>query len=135
MFLGKKILFLKKNFVSLKKITFEILWSEVWKVGFQFMLILGFLGMYFDAAVVFVTNSSLFFRLAVAILCPHRYWWYFSTRQGFYTNNLIIVTWIIKGWILIKTLFRSKPSFDQSTSFDQPQWLHQKLICFTLFKW
>ena len=25
--------------------------------------------MYFDAAVVFVTNSSLFFRLAVAILC------------------------------------------------------------------
>ena len=33
------------------------------------MLILGLLGMYFDAAVVFVTNSQLFFRLAVAILC------------------------------------------------------------------
>ena len=33
------------------------------------MLILGFLGMYFDAAVVFVTNSSLLFRLALAILC------------------------------------------------------------------
>ena len=33
------------------------------------MLILGLLGMYFDAAVVFVTKSSLFFRLAVAILC------------------------------------------------------------------
>ena len=33
------------------------------------MLILGLLGMYFDAAVVFFTNSSLFFRLAVAILC------------------------------------------------------------------
>ena len=32
------------------------------------MLILGLLGMYFDAAVVFVTNSSLLFRLAVAIL-------------------------------------------------------------------
>ena len=32
------------------------------------MLILGLLGMYFDAAVVFVTNSSLFFRLAAAIL-------------------------------------------------------------------
>ena len=32
------------------------------------MLILGLLGMYFDAAVVFVTKSSLFFRLAVAIL-------------------------------------------------------------------
>ena len=33
------------------------------------MLILGLLGMYFDAAVVFVTNSSILFRLAVAILC------------------------------------------------------------------
>ena len=31
--------------------------------------ILGLLSMYFDAVVVFVTNSSLFFRLAVAILC------------------------------------------------------------------
>ena len=37
-------------------------------MGFQFMLILGILGMYFDAAVVFVTKSSLLFRLAVAIL-------------------------------------------------------------------
>ena len=32
------------------------------------MLILVLLGMYFDAAVVFVMKSSLFFRLAVAIL-------------------------------------------------------------------
>ena len=31
--------------------------------------ILGLLGMYFDAVVVFVANSSLLFRLAVAILC------------------------------------------------------------------
>ena len=36
-------------------------------MGFQFMLILDLLGMYFDAAVVFVTNSSLFFRLAVVL--------------------------------------------------------------------
>ena len=27
------------------------------------------LGMYFDAAVVFITNFSLLFRLALAILC------------------------------------------------------------------
>jgi hypothetical protein len=33
------------------------------------MLILGLLGMYFDAAVVFVIKSSLLFSLAVAILC------------------------------------------------------------------
>ena len=32
------------------------------------MLILGLLGMYFDAGVVFVTNSTLLFRLAVAIM-------------------------------------------------------------------
>ena len=38
------------------------------KGGFQLMLILGLQGMYFDAAVVFVTKSYLFFRLAVAIL-------------------------------------------------------------------
>ena len=48
---------LKKYFLALKKNSFETLWSEVWKVGFQFMLILGLLGMYFDAAVVFVTKS------------------------------------------------------------------------------
>ena len=33
------------------------------------MLILGLLGMYFDVSVVFVTKSSLLFRLAVVILC------------------------------------------------------------------
>ena len=32
------------------------------------MQILGLFDMYFDAAVVFVTNSSLLFRLAMAIL-------------------------------------------------------------------
>ena len=36
------------------------------------MLILGLLGIYFDAAVVFFTKSSLFFRLAVAILCKQK---------------------------------------------------------------
>ena len=40
----------------------------VWKGEFQLIHILGLLGMYFDAVVVFVTNSSLLFRLAVAIL-------------------------------------------------------------------
>ena len=37
--------------------------------GFQLMLILGFLGMYFDAAVVFVTIQTLLLKFAVAILC------------------------------------------------------------------
>ena len=33
------------------------------------MQILGLLGIYFDTAVVFVTNSSLLFRLVMVILC------------------------------------------------------------------
>ena len=33
------------------------------------MQILGLLGIYFDAAVVFVTSHSLLFRLSLAILC------------------------------------------------------------------
>jgi hypothetical protein len=37
------------------------------------MLILGLLGMYFDAAVVFVTSQTLFLRLALAILCSDTY--------------------------------------------------------------
>ena len=53
----------------------------VWEGGFQMMQILGLLlGMYFDAAVVFATNFSLLFRLAMAIL-----WyipWYFSLANS-----------------------------------------------------
>ena len=37
--------------------------------GFQLIQILGLLGMYFDAVVVEVEKSLLFFRLALAILC------------------------------------------------------------------
>ena len=33
------------------------------------MQILGLLGMYFDAVVVFVTSHSILFRLALALLC------------------------------------------------------------------
>ena len=43
------------------------------KGGFQLMQILDLSGMYFDAAVVFVSNSSLLFRLALAILCLQKW--------------------------------------------------------------
>ena len=46
--------------------------KNVWKVGFQLMLILGLPGMYFDAVVVFVTSQTLLLRLAFAILCLAR---------------------------------------------------------------
>ena len=51
-----------------KKQFLKILWSEVWKGGFQLMQILVLLGMYFDAVVVFVTSQTILFRLALAIL-------------------------------------------------------------------
>ena len=53
-------LFLKKKFSSLKKTTFEMLWSEIWKGGFQLMLIL---------------DPKIFFKfLEISILwLPHFY--------------------------------------------------------------
>ena len=42
------------------------------------MQILDLLGMHFDAAIVFVTNSSLLFRFALAILC--------TLSDNFYDN-------------------------------------------------
>ena len=69
LFLGQTFFVPEKRIVSQKKDSSEILWSEVWKGGFQLMLIVGLLGMYFDAAVVFVTSQTLFLRLALAILC------------------------------------------------------------------
>ena len=38
----------------------KILWSEVCKKGFQLMLIMGLLGMYFNAAMVFVTTFHFY---------------------------------------------------------------------------
>ena len=58
--LDKIFLFLKKSFVSLKKTAFEILWSEVWKGGFQLMLILDPKNVFKIFRNFKSTNSSLF---------------------------------------------------------------------------
>ena len=50
-----------------KKQFLKILWSEVWKGGFQLIQILGLLGMYFDAVVVEVKTFLILFILALAI--------------------------------------------------------------------
>jgi hypothetical protein len=63
-------------------------------VGFQFMLILGLLGMYFDATLVFYTKSSLLFKLAVAILCLC--WW--SSTISFPIDISNIVQWLCIGF-------------------------------------
>ena len=74
----------------LDKKVLEILRREVWKGGYQLVLILVLLGMYFDAVVVFVTSQTLLFRLALAILwmgtnkragVKH---WYFLYSNAFY---------------------------------------------------
>ena len=66
--------------------------ENVWKVGFQIMLILGLLGMYFDAALVFVTSQTILFRLALAIL------WVCSGQivksKGFEKGNLVDITYL-----------------------------------------
>ena len=59
------------------------------------MLILGLLGVYFDAAVVFVTKSSLLFMLAVAIL------WIEFAIKSFFADDLML--WAIL--LLIATNF------------------------------
>ena len=61
-------LFLKKKVLSLKNLLLKFYEVRSERGRFQLMLILGLLGVYFDAAMVFVTNSQLFFRLAMTIL-------------------------------------------------------------------
>ena len=63
----------KKNFGAIRKIlkifVFENYFiKKVRKGGFQLMLILDLLVVYFDAVVVFVTSQTLLFRLALDIL-------------------------------------------------------------------
>jgi hypothetical protein len=54
----------------------------VWKREFSLMQILGLLGMYFDAVIVFVNNFSPLFRLALGIL-----WVTTKNREGFHWNH------------------------------------------------
>ena len=93
-------------------------------------LILGLLGMYFDAAVVFVTKSSLLFRLAMAILCNeekkdiqlHHLW--FSVLPNW--HNLISFSWSfkfeknIKKQLTLAFLGRPDPHDHGQLDFFQP---------------
>ena len=70
------------------------------------MQVLGILGMYFDAVVVFVTNSSLLFRLAMAILCKYKI---VSTNNNLFRNIQwqIFLAWIFMSgilWVRIKAV-------------------------------
>ena len=80
----------------------KVLWSEVWKGGFQLMQILGLIGMYFDTVVVEVKKNLLLFRLALAILCT---WMkcntYFPTRLV-RTHPVCSSLFLLKGNALLK---------------------------------
>ena len=82
------------------------------------MLILGLLGMYFDAAVVFVTKSSLLFKLAVAILCnlPEP-----THSQIILTKYLPWIVQSVKFWKFF-SIFPKNDSTDLGS-------LKDKLIC------
>ena len=54
------------------------------------MLILGLLGMYFDAAVVFVTSQTLLLKLTVAILC--KYDVHIATNMNCSVQDLYLIT-------------------------------------------
>ena len=80
-----------------KKQFLKILWSEVWKGGFQLIEILVLLvGMYFDAVVVFVTSQTLLFRLALAIL------WEGGIKNGQKKSDVFFgrppTCWQVYGW-------------------------------------
>ena len=62
----------KQDLLNKKKLL-KILWSAVWKGGFQLIQILGLLGMHFEAVVVEVKTFLLLFRLALAIPQWFRY--------------------------------------------------------------
>ena len=70
------------------------------------MQILGLLGMHFDAAVEFVTNSSLLNKLAKAILCKYKI---VSTNNNLFRNIQwqIFLAWIFMSgilWVRIKAV-------------------------------
>ena len=68
-----------------KKRFLKILWSEVWKGGFQLIQILGLMGMYFDAVVVEVETFLLLFRLALAIL------WLINVSKKIYLSVILYI--------------------------------------------
>ena len=92
----------------------KILWSEVWKRGFRLMQILDLLGMYFDAEVVFVTNSSLLFRFTLwpeiqpisnpnteFSLCPKLFIFKLVSQLVDLFHSIYLFSIIFRYWIII----------------------------------
>ena len=101
--------------------------------GGQLMQILGLLGVYFVAAILFVTSHSLLFRLALAILCyvsiyityRNSLW---AQLHGFSCNYLLH----LGPWNVLKRLYRCDsigPSrFICLWKLSQSRWSYTKLV-------
>ena len=82
-----KIYLIKKKFL-------KILWSEVWKGGFQSIQILGLLGMYYDAVLVEVFFT---FLLLCRLACTHVV--FKEYRSNFISSNFVMTKFEV--WICI----------------------------------
>ena len=78
------------------------------------MLILGHLGMYFDAAVVFVTKSSLLFRLALAIIL-----WNGSSKRILYPCQISICETTLNQFFDLRRVFLCVNNCSMKKSFRQ----------------
>ena len=92
-FLDKIFLFLKKNLVSLKKNTFEILCSGTQCGGFQFMLILDLWGISFHPAVVVGLGNDLLFNSILAHCVTQPFsrplvWWDYSRSLALSSSEI-----------------------------------------------
>ena len=77
------------------------------------MLILSLLGMYFDAAVVFVTKFSLLFRLALAIL------WNGSSKRILYPCQISICETTLNQFFDLRRVFLCVNNCSMKKSFRQ----------------
>ena len=90
------------------------------------MLILGLVGMYIDAAFVFVTNSLLLFRLALAILCIKSWSGLISYDKYEHMD--------LRSWILIKNFkdiyvfcLNIKKSLEERIQYTYPSYIYPSL--------
>ena len=94
-----------------KKQFLKILWSEVWKGGFQLIQILGLLGMYFDAVVAEVKTFLLLFR----------FWPYCDTF-----SNLSMTTFSLQLAVVPELAWKSAKKLD-NVQIDK-SWFKDKLL-------
>ena len=109
----------KQDSLGNKKTVFEVLWSKVWKGGFQLMQILDLLGMHFDAVEVQV-KTFLIFRLVLVIL------WYFYPQKNEFKILMIFLTNQIAGAKIVSLIPNNHATYlILFQNFFPPRYYHQ----------